>query len=496
MPRRPHSPRPRPGQGFPGGGSCGASEQKDPPTTAKDQTPGRRGCEESTIRDDGITATRDGGNSDEYHALLARRDAMRLRDRMLAPSRGAGTKRSSEYAYDGAADQETIVRNLAAVTPFGDLIEHLYEAMFEQHPYLRRLFPDSMEFQKTHLERAFWFLIEHLHEPEEITAFCARLGRDHRKLGVRPVHYQVFESALSDALRTCSGGRLDPEAEHAWLRMVRFAASGMVAGSEHALAEPVAWQAMVTAHQLRRPDLAVLRVRTSEPYPYRPGQYAAVESPLLPRTWRPYSFAGVPAPDGELEFHVRRTGPGGVSDALTLRTRVGDTLRLGPAQGTTTLDDNPARDVLVVAGGTGWATARALLEELALRRAPGRSAHLFLGVRTADDLYDAPALARLENRCPWLRVVPVIAGGPGASPDASLADAVARHGDWTQHIAYVSGPAAMVTAAAWRLSGLGLPADRIRHDPVAGTVPLPSHTPRPHPNGPAAGLHPAEGAPV
>ncbi|MEV5984984.1 globin domain-containing protein [Streptomyces sp. NPDC052051] len=464
--------------------------------TAADEIPGRCGREESTIMDNGNSRTRDSRKGDEYHALLARRDAMRLRDQMLAPSRAAEKTKSPTYdAYDGAADQELIVQNLAAVTPFDELIAHLYDAMFERHPYLRQLFPESMEFQKAHLERAFWFLIEHLHKPEEITAFCSQLGRDHRKLGVQPVHFQVFEAALGEALYRCSGGRIGQDVEQAWLRMVRFAAAGMVEGSKRALAEPPAWHGTVTSHQLRRPDLAVIRVRTAEPYPYRPGQYATLESPLLPHTWRPYTFATVPAPDGELEFHIRRTGPGGVSDAMTLHTRVGDTLRLGPPQGTATLDDEQGRDVLIVAGGTGWATGRALLEDLSQRRAPGRRAHLFLGVRTAEDLYDAQALSRLENRCPWLRVVPVISDGPGASADGSVAEAIARHGDFSQHIAYVSGPPAMVTAAVWRLAGLGLPADRIRHDPVAGMVPLPSHAQRTRPTGPAVG-HLAEGAQV
>ncbi len=447
--------------------------------TAPEEKPGRLGCEESTIKDNGNSMTMGGGKGDGYHALLARRDAMRLRDRLLSPVRRTETTSSSVYAYDGAADQELIIRNLASVTPFGELIAHLYDALFERHPYLRQLFPESMEFQRVHLERAFWYLIEHLHEPEDVTAFCTRLGRDHRKLGVRPVHYQAFESALAQALHRCSGGRLGAEAEQAWLRMVRFATAGMVAGSDGALAEPAAWHGTVTVHQLRRPDLAVLRVRTAEPYPYRPGQYATIESPLLPHAWRPYSLVRAGAPDGDLEFHIRRTGSGGVSDALTLHTRVGDTLCLGPAQGVMTLDDDLGRDVLVVAGGTGWATARALLEELAVRRAPGRTAHLFLGVRTAEDLYDAPALERLENRCPWLRVVPLIGEGPGASEEGSVVEAVARHGNWADHVAYVSGPPAMVTTAVWRLAGLGLPAERIRHDPVADTVPLPSHSPLP-----------------
>ncbi|WP_234536322.1 globin domain-containing protein [Streptomyces shenzhenensis] len=420
--------------------------------------------------------------TDDYHALLARREAMRLRDRLLAPAPRAGSAAAPlapapghdtrpAGAYDGAADQQVITLNLAQAAPFDRLIAHLYEAMFGRHPYLRKLFPQSMEFQQTHLERALWYLIENLHRPDDVTAFCTRLGRDHRKLGVLPVHYRVFEEALVEALHRSAGGRLGVDVERAWVRMVRFAAAAMVDGAAGALAEPASWSGTVVDHQRRRPDLAVLRVRPGEPYPYRPGQYATLQTPLLPHTWRPYSLAGAPGPDGELEFHIRRTGPGGVSDALVTRTGVGETLRLGPAQGTTTLDADITSDVLVVAGGTGWATARALLEDLAARRPSGRRAHLFLGARTADDLYDAPALARLQSRCTWLRVVSVIDDGPGGSAHPPIAEALAGHGDLRGHTAYVSGPSGLVTTAVRLLTGLGLRADRIRHDPVAAGTP-------------------------
>ncbi|MEU6038230.1 hypothetical protein ABZ801_22745 [Actinomadura sp. NPDC047616] len=48
-----------------------------------------------------------------------------------------------------------------------------------------------------------------------------------------------------------------------------------------------------------------------------------------------------------------RAVPGGwVSGALVRRTRVGDTLLLGPARGTLTLDPGCDRDLLPAAGGS------------------------------------------------------------------------------------------------------------------------------------------------
>ncbi|MFE7784833.1 globin domain-containing protein [Streptomyces nigrescens] len=424
------------------------------------------------------TSTSTGTVGGEYHALLARHDAMRLRNRLLSPRRSAEPDLPGPARYDGAADQRLITEYLDLVTPFGELIEHLYAEMFRRRPYLRSLFPASMDFQRAHLARIFRYLIENLHDPDEVAALFTRLGRDHRKLGVRPVHYRTFEAALRVALRRTAGGRWTDAVEAAWVRMLRFAVAAMVEGAEATLAEPPYWQATVTAHELRRPDLAVLRVRPHEPYPYRAGQYAAVESPLLPQAWRPYSLACAPRPEGELELHVRQTCEGGVSEALVTRTLVGDVLRLGPANGTMTLDDDAlGRDLLLVAGGTGWAPVKALVEELAGRRPGGagrpvraaqerRRVQLFLGARSRDELYDARVLADWADCRPWLRVVTVLDEGAAAGAYGPVAEAVARHGDWSGHLAYVSGPPAMVGATVSRLTGAGLPADRIRHDPL------------------------------
>ncbi|MFJ9842428.1 globin domain-containing protein [Kitasatospora sp. NPDC101155] len=275
----------------------------------------------------------------EYDRLIARHHAMRLRRQLLTPASpsgpgsGAGHGIGGGEGYDGARDQYLIRRDLDLVAPLAELIDHLYAVMFRRRPYLRPLFPASMEFQQTHLERIFRHLIGHLHRPAGLHRTLRQLGREHRKLGVRPVHYEAFEEALCAALRHRAGERWTEELEAAWVRMLRFAVGAMVAGADSALAEPPYWHAVVTGHERRRPDLAVLRVRTGEPYPYRAGQFGTVEHPALPHTWRQYSMGRAPRADDELEFHVRRTGPGGVSAALVEHTAVGDRLRLGPPRG-------------------------------------------------------------------------------------------------------------------------------------------------------------------
>ncbi|WP_433860056.1 globin domain-containing protein [Streptomyces kronopolitis] len=92
-----------------------------------------------------------------------------------------------------------------------------------------------------------------------------QFGHDHRKLGVRPAHYEAFEVAPRAALRRTAGPRWIEAVEAAWVRTLRCAVASMVEGAEAALAEPPCRQGTVTAHERRRPDLAVLRIRPHEP---------------------------------------------------------------------------------------------------------------------------------------------------------------------------------------------------------------------------------------
>jgi NAD(P)H-flavin reductase/hemoglobin-like flavoprotein len=394
---------------------------------------------------------------------------MRLRKQLLSPGAGSSSGRGREDAqpYDGRADQRLILQNLELVAPLERVIGHLYDVMFQRRPYLRPLFPDSMDFQQLRLSQMLTYLIENMHRSEMTADMFRQLGRDHRKLGVLPVHYDTFEDALREALRIRGGPQWTDELEQAWIRMLRFSVKFMIEGADASITEPPAWHAEVVGHERRRPDLTVLQVRTGEPYPYRAGQHGALETPLLPHTWRQYSMASAPRPDNVLEFHVRLTHRGGVSDALVDRTRVGDTLKVGPAHGLMTVDDDVSRDLLLVAGGTGLAPMKAILDELAARRLGDRRVHLFVGARDRADLYDWDELAEMDRRWRWLEVVPVISDEPQHRGETGLvSDALNRYGDWSQHVAYVSGPAGMVGATVRELIRLNVPVEQIRHDPL------------------------------
>jgi NAD(P)H-flavin reductase len=173
-------------------------------------------------------------------------------------------------------------------------------------------------------------------------------------------------------------------------------------------------------------------------------------------------MANAPRQDGLLEFHVRLIDGGSVSMALTSPSVVGSKVRLGPPVGVLTLRQPASgRNLLMVAGSTGLAPLKAILEQVAaLPQSP--EVQLFFGARTSDGLYDLENLEKLAAEYAWLTVTPVVSADPTFSGETgNLPDVVARHGDWSGYDAYLAGPTTMVGDAAAQLATAGLATDHI-----------------------------------
>ncbi|GAB2964197.1 FAD-binding oxidoreductase [Micromonospora polyrhachis] len=406
----------------------------------------------------------------DYHSLLGLHHSMLLRRSMRGGGRGIGDPAErSAMLLDGwpqrLSDQRMMQDSLSIVEPFGDTLMYVYTVLFRDSPHLRSLFPDSIVAQRDQLSASMRRLIGDLHRPDVVVPYFQQLGQAHRRLGVRAAHFQPFGDALLEALRTRAGGAWRSAYDQAWQRAYHFVTRVMSDAAQAALSAPPYVTATVVHHQQAGPDLAVIRVRPAQPYPYVAGQYATIESPYLPHNWRCYSMADPPGPDNMVEFHVRATGAGRLSDVLVNKVTVGDELRLAPARGMMTLAGTAAKGVLLVAGGTGLAPIRALLGELARQPSPPPT-RLFFGARTFGEIYELELLDSYAARYPWLQVVRAVAEGAAYPYESgTVVDVVTRRGSWAGHHAYLSGPAGMVTALAGRLAGLGVDPDDIRYDP-------------------------------
>ena len=230
-----------------------------------------------------------------------------------------------------------------------------------------------MEVQRSRLLRALVHVVQMVDQPDELVPFLQQLGRDHRKFGVLAEHYDAVGAALIGAIEHFSGDTFTPEVKAAWTEAYGIAANAMrtAAAAERG---PASWLGRVVSHQRVGWDLARITVQASEAIPYRAGQYVSVETPQRPRLWRYLSPANAPRPDGSLEFHVRAVGSGWVSRAIVAHSRVGDTWRIGPPMGRMSSRAGfRRRPLLMVAGGTGMAPIKALLEEFGQRPTPRRT---------------------------------------------------------------------------------------------------------------------------
>ena len=367
-------------------------------------------------------------------------------------------------------DPGLIHRSFALVEDCADEVAgHFFALVFLENPALRDMFPPMMNAQRDRLLTALVKVVHQCHEPLALVDYLQQLGRDHRKFGVRPEHYDTFGRCLIAAMKRFARPGWTPEMDTAWVTAFQLVAGTMISAAQDAARSmPAWWVGHVVAHERPTESLAVITVETDHPYPFKPGQHTSIETLRWPRVWRSYSIANAPRPDGRLTFHVRAVDSGWVSSALVHHLRIGDTLRLGPAVGDMVCDSASMRDVLMVGGGTGVAPLIAIAEDME-RWNTSRRVTIFYGARTSEDLYALPVLEELRERCPWLTVVPCVShdtsyrGEQGMLPDV-VSRAGADRADWREHDVMLSGSASMVRATLARLIELGVPEQRIRFD--------------------------------
>lgn len=202
-------------------------------------------------------------------------------------------------------------------------------------------------------------------------------------------------------------------------------------------------------HDIKR---ILVRLERRVEFSFRAGQYARLTIPGAPS--RDYSMASRPD-QPLLEFHIRRVPGGAASERIAATARPGLGLDLEGPFGAAFLREKHAGPILGIAGGSGLAPVKAIVET-ALASGFGQPIHVYFGVRAERDLYMTGRFAELAEAHANLRFLPVLSEAGSDDRRGFVTDAVATDLDdldgWK---IYVAGPPAMIDAAAPILAARG-----------------------------------------
>ena len=194
------------------------------------------------------------------------------------------------------------------------------------------------------------------------------------------------------------------------------------------------------------------------------GQYLDVLLPDGKR--RAFSIANAPHEGDTIELHIRHVAGGGFTTRVFDELDAGAVLRVEGPLGTFVPREDSERPMLLVAGGTGFAPVKALVEHF-LHLGTRRPMTLYWGARRAEDLYQSELPERWARDAANFRYVPVVSDPALAGPHRQglvHETVTAEHPDLAGFDVYMSGPPAMIDAGRRSFVDGGLPEDRLYYD--------------------------------
>ncbi len=209
------------------------------------------------------------------------------------------------------------------------------------------------------------------------------------------------------------------------------------------------------------PDVVAmyLKLPANERLQFLPGQY--VEFLLKDGGRRAFSLANAPFDDQMLELHARLIPGGKFTEYVFKEMPEKAILRFEGPMGTFTLREESSKPIIFVAGGTGFAPIKGILEHM-FHHQIQREAVLYWGALARQDLY-MPELPQLwAEQHANFRFIPVLSdpkpedawsGRTGLVHEAALADI----GNLDGYQVYCCGAPAMVEAAHRDFTARGLP---------------------------------------
>ena len=218
-------------------------------------------------------------------------------------------------------------------------------------------------------------------------------------------------------------------------------------------------------------DVAIVKLKlpASERLQFLAGQY--IDFLLKDNHRRSFSLATAPHDDALLELHIRHVPGGLFTDQLFAQFKGREILRFEGPLGTFCLHEDSDKPIIFVAGGTGFAPIKAIIEHAIHHGIDEyRPLVLYWGVRAKADLYLPDLPEQWRARAHNFKYVPVLSepdpddrwkGRTGFVHQAVLDD----YADLSGHQVYACGGPAMIEAARKSFtSGRGLDAAEFHAD--------------------------------
>lgn len=209
-------------------------------------------------------------------------------------------------------------------------------------------------------------------------------------------------------------------------------------------------------------DIVVIRFRfpPTAKFDYLPGQYVDLNFKGVKRS---YSIANAKRESKELELHIRKVPNGQMSELIFGELKDNQLMRIEGPKGTFFLRDS-TKPLILLAGGTGVAPVKAIVEEL-IKNEDSREVYIYWGMPSSEGFY-LESLDTIAKEKSNIHYIPVLSGnGDWNGRKGFVHQAVCEDfNSLEQYDVYACGSPLMIDTARNDFSEKGLPLDNFYSD--------------------------------